>query len=54
MALLEVIDEKWEGVSLRTIIVFSVYVAGEAIIIVSFYLLFRKFLGLVKWNQDGM
>ncbi len=52
MAFLELIDDQSGGLSLKTLMVFSVFVAGEAIIIISFYLLFRKFLGLVKCDQN--
>jgi hypothetical protein len=53
MALLEGIGEKWLGVSLKSLLLFSVYIVGEAIIIVLFYRIFREYLGIIRWNNDA-
>lgn len=53
MSLLEGIGEKWLGVNLKSLLLFSVYIVGEAIIIVLFYHIFRKYLGIIRWNQDA-
>jgi hypothetical protein len=48
LSILEAIGDKWLGFNLKALMLFSVYLGGEFIIIVLFYMVFGKYLGLVN------
>jgi hypothetical protein len=46
--LLEAIGEEWIVFNIKALLLFSVFFGGESIIVVLFYGLFCKYLGLVN------
>jgi hypothetical protein len=48
--IIEGTGENWIGLNRRALLLSSIFIVGEFMVIFSFYLLFRNFLGLIKKN----